>query len=257
MMLDRRHPSKVRSNFTRLNSIVLLSCLLTLGTTIHPIAALASYNPPSGGSAPSGPTTTTGRRGGCNGEATTNLTILAPKSHVGQTAASHPSFTWFVNQSESLPIEFYLYESDANQQRRLIHKAELDSQPGFMSFKLPADQAGLQPGSHYVWKVILLCNPNNPSSALVEEAEFERMDMPPTLTAALIAAKDPLETSQLYAESGFWYDAMAALQEAGASASVQQAELSLLEDLAELETAKGAANYGAQLKQVIAAEQSR
>lgn len=242
---------KTRQSCTRTakQKLALGSVLLLLLMNAAP--AFAQYRP-SGSSRPRSPTTTTGRRGGCS-DSQTALTVLAPQNYVGQTASSHPTFAWYVPDEQPVMMEFHLYQYTASD-RELIHKVEMQSQPGMMSLMLPTDHPGLQVGQQYLWQAVLLCNPNRPSGAIVAKAELTVLGLPSELEAALAQTDNPLQRADLYAEAGFWYDAFAeALQGSGTSAEVTQ--VSLLEDLSRSETTNGVQHL--QLQQVIANFQSR
>jgi hypothetical protein len=219
----------------RLLAYSVVSLLLTL----VPVA-LADYVPPPDASAPTGPGTTTGRRGGCTRTAETFLTAIAPQSHMGQTTSSHPSFTWFMPDAASYPMEFRLYqynaETNAGSDRQLLYKTALQTSSGFMQFSLPADQPGLSAGQQYGWQIVVFCNPNRPSSALVAEAQIEVVDLPGDVASALATSRDRAERSTHYAEAGLWYDAIAEVLTVPEN-SATLAGIALIEDLAELEAA--------------------
>ena len=222
-----------------LTSGVLL-CWLTLVST-----ARAHYVPPPDASAPTSAPTITGRRGGCYGNGLTNLTALAPQSHVGQTITTHPTFSWHVPDSESLLIEFHLEEYSDQGDRRRIHNIELQSVPGIMSLSLPEHLPGLVVGQRYRWQVVLLCDPNHPSSALVAGAEIELVETPSTFQTKLAIMYDHAQRAHLFTESGFWYDALAELQEA------KNSQVALLENLSSLENATGQHEHSTNLQQIV------
>ncbi|NJL35469.1 MAG: DUF928 domain-containing protein [Leptolyngbyaceae cyanobacterium SM1_4_3] len=95
--------------------------------------ALADYVPPSEPSSPQESTSSTGRRGGCDGEAETELTALAPQSYVGQTISTHPTFAWFIPDTQPFQVEFRLFEYNsaiANSFRRLTFRVLPELCPG-------------------------------------------------------------------------------------------------------------------------------
>jgi hypothetical protein len=189
-----------------------------------------------------------GRRGGCTGDAEISLTALAPQSHVGQTASTHPTFAWFVPDAQPIEIIFQVYEYGSNGSRDVIQEIPLQSSPGIMTLSLPKDEPGLSVGQRYGWRVVLLCNPNSPSSALVAGADIDVVSLPATFSDSL----DPLEKAKQYAEAGLWYDALAEVLASGKEASILLEDL--LKDLAELENlqaAKNGSEQGQRLTQVV------
>lgn len=199
------------------NSKLLTSCLLSLLLAFSN-AALAEYKKPSNteSDAPDGNATSIsgirGDGGGCSGTETTNLTALAPYTHIGQTASTHPTLAWFVPDRQSYPVELQLSEyspSSADGKGDTIHKIRLESSPGIMSYSLPQNQLGLSSGQRYVWQVAVLCNPNRPSEDLVVSTETVVVNIPTALQKQITTVKDSIARADLYAEAGLWYDALA------------------------------------------------
>ncbi len=231
------------------------SIALLLGLTVIPLPAIAKYKPPKQPSAPSGPITSTGTRGGCSRDRKTSLTALAPHQHVGQTTASHPTFLWYIPESDSYPLRFQLYEKSATG-KQLLYTTQLQSIPGLMQHTLPPNQAGLAKGRRYSWQVILLCNPNRPSTAVVAGAEVDMVSVPTILSNSLASITQPEHRSRLYAESGFWYDALAEISKTE-NITLSAAKTSLIQDLITLETVNETYpdnRQAKQLKEILEAE---
>ena len=263
----RKHLSKSLSRKIARRKIVGLALALCLFETLP---AQADYQPPSEPSAPTAGTSTAGTRGGCSGNADGGLTVLAPLSYTGQTASNHPTFLWFVADTQSYPLEFRLYQH-TNGKRRLLQKVTMQSHPGLMQFSLPTHQPDLAPGQTYSWQVILSCNPNHPSGDSVAGATLQVVPLSSSLRSQLTTAKSAIEQANLYAQNGLWYDAISALHNSAGTAQVsqpnqaisaQQLQLSLLNDLArsEKETPEFAAIVHEQkvrLKQIAVLQQKR
>jgi hypothetical protein len=214
-----------------------------------------AYNPPPNPSRPSGPTGSSGTRGGCEASGDTSLTPLAPVSHVGRTTAIRPTFAWFVPEAKAYPVKFYLYEYSNEGKGDLIEQIDLQSKPGIMQLQLPETSPELKVGQKYSWQVALICKANRPSADLIAEAVVEVAAMPDSLKSTLAKTTDTLKRSQLYAQAGFWYDAMA---ETLKDAKAKPFQLNLLNELAQLETSANPSNpntQGEQLKQVLTIEQ--
>lgn len=242
---------------TQTISKLLVSSLLLL---CYATPALAGYVPSRG--APRTPTGSTGRRGGCTTQGGASLTALAPLSHVGQTTSSHPTLAWFVPDGQILPIEFYLYELGENGHRSLVQQANLQSTPGIMSLPLSANQPGLEIGKRYYWQVVLLCNPNYPSSAAVAGAEIERITLASSLNNDLATANSLPQQAELYAEASLWYDAMSTAIKTSSDTTITELLKSLAEVEAQAETSEiehlGEPKQSSRLNHVIAFEkQSR
>lgn len=171
--------------------------------------ATGEYKPNPKPSAPKTPTTTAGTRGGCQEKSTTTLTALARQTHTGQTVSQFPTFSWFVPDSQPLPMEFRLYKYDSQQRSQLIEKVKMASKPGIMQYSLPSDRPGLAINQTYRWQVVIFCNPNRPSTALVTEAIVKVVEISPNLKQRLATTNNTLAKAELFAKSNFWYDALA------------------------------------------------
>jgi hypothetical protein len=237
--------------------------LLAIGVLIPSLvfchAVMAEYIPPRDQKPPTSRTTgTVTRTGGCRKDKQATLTALAPQKHTGQTASSHPTFAWFVPDTQSYPLEFRLYRYEANGDRTIIRKVRLQSQRGIMSLALPLDTPPLATGERYNWQVILLCNPNRPSSALVAGADLDVVTMPNNL-ATTLANNNPQQKVKAYASAGLWYDALGTALTAITNKVSQRLELELLEDLANLEDPNEARTieYSTRIRPIIELERQQ
>lgn len=222
----------------RIDSKLVTSFVLSLSLAAT-LPALAQYDPGSNQVPPSGNTTSSGSRGGCENIEGLPPTVLAPLKHVGQTISVHPTFAWFVPDTKPFPMEFSLFElAKDGSFKKLVQKLEFVSSPGIMKLSLKENPPGLVVGQRYFWQVKISCNPNHPSSDLVASAEIQVVELPPTLKTALSATKNRQEMSNLYAEAGIWYDALREALEPAESSKLGQVASTLLEELANLEEPK-------------------
>ena len=214
-------------------NLLFMSLLLTRTKIV-----LADYKPPPEQKPPQ--TNSDGlvsRNGSCQNNQPPFLTVLAPKkNHVGQTISTNPSFSWFVPDSQSYRLKFQLYRYNQKGQREPIWSKQLQSQPGIMTIFLPKNESFLRVGKRYHWKVIILCNPNRPSSALVTGTDIDIVQKTSSLELLLRGTKDMAEVINIYGEYSLWYDAFEkALVHSNDN---QEIYLNLLEDLANLENNK-------------------
>jgi hypothetical protein len=237
------------------DSILIISVLVS---SVGYNAVLAEYRPPSDQKPPTTRTTSTvTRTGGCRGDKQTTLTALAPQKHTGQTVSSQPSFAWFVPDVESYPLEFRLYKYEVSGDRILIHKSQLQSQRGIMSHSLPLDTPPLVTGQRYNWQVVLLCNPNRPSSALVAGADLDVVAIPNDLAIKLSTTNNLQQRVDLYANASLWYDALSTALTA-TNRTQQRLELELLEDLAKSEdTTANTVEYSDRIRPIIEVERQQ
>ena len=227
---------KVLSISTKFGIKLLSGCTLTLMLANTVIAA---YTPPTNPSRPKGPVASGGTRtGACSASKETSLTVLAPISHVGKTVSKQPTFAWFVPDAKSYPMEFTLYEYNSNGKPEEIKSFKLSSKPGIMKYSIPKNQLNFSVGKRYRWQIALLCDPNNPSKDLSAEAELEIAQIPNNLASQIAQTTNSIQKARIYAEEGFWYDALA---ETLISSQNQQFKLTLLGELSDLE-AKASVN---------------
>ena len=217
---------------TYLYSSIVIILLVLLARTSK---VLAGYQPPPDQQPPQ--TNSDGlvsRNGRCQSNQPPFLTALAPhKSHVGQTMDTSPTFSWFVPDSQVYNLKFQLYRYNQKGQREPIWSKQLKSKPGIMTLSLPQDTSLLQVGKRYHWKVILLCNPNRPSSALVVGTDIDVVEKSPSLELLVAKAETLAEVINIYGEYGLWYEAFS---KALANRRLdRELHLNLLEDLAQLE----------------------
>lgn len=233
------------------NSYSLAICLwcLSLGMTNLAQAEYKKPPTPTGNDAPDAQTTSiAATRGVCNpasdnSEQKTNtatLTALAPYSHVGQSSATHPTFTWYIPDQESYPLEFWLYEFDPasyDGKGKQVYQAKLSSSAGIMTLALPQQQASLSPGKTYIWQVAVICNPNSPSQSLVINNRVKIVPVDPTITTQLNNSQnsDRTKKADIYAEAGLWYDALAEVATMPNNPQAQALTLKLISQLAATE----------------------
>ncbi|MBD2121527.1 DUF928 domain-containing protein [Trichocoleus sp. FACHB-262] len=214
----------------RQQQALIASLILTLSIGIAPMA-LAKYRPPKRPSAPRVTGTNTTRGDNCDRKAEGKLTPLVPFSHIGQTSSQRPTFVWFVPDRTPHPLQFRLFTRTGQP----LYRTEMQSQPGIMSVALPSHLPQLTIGETYKWQVVLVCNPTVPSRNVIATAEIEVVEPAALLQTQLATAQTPQQRSDLYAEAGLWYDAIAAALKASETAQNQSIVLDLLDSLASSE----------------------
>ena len=210
------------------NYFMFISVAMAIGSIATISVALAAYKPPADQRRPNSPSIIGGRRGGCDRlrwQAMPDLaeprqsrdrleniplTALAPKTHVGQTISTHPTFAWFVpNASESLPVEFRLFEYDANDKPRLLSEViTLDSPSGISKYIWSKDKPELKVNKTYLWEVRIRCDHNRPSNDLKARADLRVIPMSPTITKDTVPLIESVAKVKAYGESGLWYGAL-------------------------------------------------
>lgn len=229
----------------------IASLILSVSLSIAPFA-IAKYTPPKKPSAPKETGTNTTRGGSCEANSAAVLTALVPFSHVGQTISGHPTFTWFVPDRTSRPLQLRLFSRSG----QALYRTEMESQPGIMSVALPANLPQLSIGQSYQWQVVLVCDRNVPSRNVVATAEIQVVQAAAPLQTQLAAAQTPQQRIDLYAQAGLWYDAIAEARKASETSQNQAPVLELLDALAGSE-AQPLKDWSDRLRQIRAIEQQR
>lgn len=160
------------------------------------------------------------------------LALLAPQGHTGQTSTPYPTFVWFVGDDQPPPIELKLFEYTEKGKGDLIETIPVEGKPGgIMQQTLPKDKPGLTIGKTYIWQVKIICSRTSPARNIWMQTAIEVVAPAADLKAALSKTKDPIKRAELYAEAGFWYEALAETLKGSASNQFRQ----LLEDLVAME----------------------
>lgn len=151
-----------------------------------------------------------GTRGTCS-LAEKQLTALVPANNLGLTSAAYPMLFFYVPQdSEPKPLEFVLRD----EKDRLVYEAMLETsgQPGIMALDLKEAKAlpPLQLNQHYHWYLSLLCDPEDRARDIVVEGWVQRVE---TASGSMnqVAAMQPIEQAEFFAESGLWLNALEVL----------------------------------------------
>ncbi len=146
-----------------------------------------------------------GTRGAClNSKG--NLTAVMPISNSGLTTSSHPTFSWYVPETQPTMAEFVLL--DRNDQEIYQTTFQITGNAGVMSLTLPntTTMATLKPDQQYRWKFSIACDNSDASNDMMTEGWVERV-IPSSELKAKLSGKSPAEQASLYAAEGIWYDA--------------------------------------------------
>jgi hypothetical protein len=175
------------------------------GTTTN-TPAKVKFRPPSTG-APS-VRLTGGSRG--SGDSAITLDVLAPDD-TGLTTQEQPSLFWY--QSKPADAKFELTLLQENKVKPLVQVTiERSVKAGIQRLKLADHGARLVPGVEYQWVVALITDPDNRSTDLVASGVIKRVEPADELKDRVRQAT-PSSLPGVYAEAGYWYDALAALSD--------------------------------------------
>lgn len=251
-MICKTFCNRVRSPF--LPHLVGAGLLLIAGLSIpefgfasevhHPSVEGAAfpYNPPNRG-AP-GETRDAGSRPLCP-EPEKPFTAIAPFTNWGETTQSHPTF-WLYIPYAAGNVEFFLRDEQTQTEvyRTVftLEEGEIPEGGGIRGFEMPVDAPPLAVDTVYNWQFDFICNPESRSKFRTSGMVIRRS--PSAQLQEQLASSSSLETVFVYAEAGFWYDALASLaqlqQRPIVDVEVSQTWIDLLEhpvvDLTDLST---------------------
>jgi hypothetical protein len=134
------------------------------------------------------------------------LSVLAPES-TGLTSRTQPTLYWYVAKGLTTPLEFIL--NDDHSIKPLVEMTVSAAQPGIHALRLSYP---LKIGVEYQWAMVAVVDPEQRAGDLIASGTIRRVAPSPALTAQL-SQVGPAERALLYAQEGFWYDAIATLSE--------------------------------------------
>jgi len=157
------------------------------------------------------------------------LSALAP-DHSGLTLQEQPPLYWFISNPTSFPVELTISDTSATQP---LLETRLPSPvaAGIHTIRLADYGVRLARGTQYRWFVAVVPDLARRSRDILAGGTIERVDSPEALRTRLAQAR-PEELPYIYAETGIWYDALAAISQlidgAPADARLRQERAALL-----------------------------
>lgn len=167
--------------------------------------------------------------GGTRGATRELVIFVAAPSQVGLTASAQPDLYWYVSRPLTLAPEFMLVEVGGTQ-ALVERKLTLPTTAGFQRIALKDLGVELQEGREYMWQISLGSNARGGSGGLIDASGRVRRQALPAELAGKVAAEDTLAAAAVYAESGYWYDAVMRLRDkAGRTGGFSEPEIGLFE----------------------------
>jgi hypothetical protein len=134
------------------------------------------------------------------------LSVLAPEG-TGLTRRAQPTLYWYITKSLSAPLEFTL--NDDHSVKPLVEIKVTAAQPGIHALRL---NYSLKPEVEYQWSLAAVADPDQRASDTLASGTIKQ-DQPSAQLAAQLKQASLQEQPFLYAQEGFWYDAIATLSE--------------------------------------------
>jgi hypothetical protein len=142
------------------------------------------------------------------------LEVLAP-DHVALTTQAQPILFWYQSQPAAAQFQLTLTEPKKAKPQLSI-TLDKSQKAGICGISLADQKVTLEPNVTYRFSVALIPDPANRSKDLLANALVKRVETPPGLAEKLKGAP-PANQAALYAEAGFWWDALQAISVAIAS----------------------------------------
>jgi hypothetical protein len=159
----------------------------------------------------------------------TKLVVLGPP-HAAHTMQAQPTLYWAIaNACQGDEVEVTLRETFDDPLNApdpvLDTKVQLTSN-GIQALSLAAHKVSLEVGKDYEWALRLVVDPNSPSLDITAQTVLSRVqaDAAASKAASLAAADKPA----FFAQSGLWYDAVAAIFSLPQDAAAKTLKASLL-----------------------------
>lgn len=177
------------------------------------LVARITYKDPDTGPPP-GNRESSGTRGKACLTGTTPVTALVPDRRDktgGLTVSGYPTFFFYVPATVAAQAELTLKDEAENKVYETAFTID-GSRPGIVSIGMPAGSASkpLEIGKKYQWGFTLICDSNDNSGNPFVKGWIQRVELSADLKANLDKAQGR-DKAELYAESGWWYDALTAL----------------------------------------------
>ena len=175
------------------------------------------------------------------------ICVLAPKQ-IALTTQAQPSLFWF--QTEPSTAGFELTVTEPKKAEPLLSLKGGEKQAGGThSVSLAKNKITLVPNVSYQWSIALVPDPKNRSKDLVASGYVKRVEAPADL-AAQIEKAAPADRAAIYAQAGYWYDALQSISIAiGDAAKAKDAAA-----IAELKKMRASLLDQGDLKQAAAAD---
>ncbi|NJM65755.1 MAG: DUF928 domain-containing protein [Acaryochloris sp. RU_4_1] len=191
---------------------IAIAAITSIG--LQSLPSWAAFNPGGTVGKPGNRRGLATRGGECKASGTPTLTTLVPKNNVGLSASATPTFYWFVPKNTYQYVNFALYKVDAqdNPTETLYSTLmQISGQSGLANLTLP-NQPSIQPlqaGVSYRWIIKLRCSLQDRRG--LAAMGWVTYRPPSSALANQLAIASPANKHNLYAEAGYWYDAVTEL----------------------------------------------
>lgn len=135
--------------------------------------------------------------------------VLAP-DHVGLTGSEQLTLSWYMSKPTTMRFEFLLIDEEGIEPLLELTLDANQLKTGIQGLNLADYGIKLKPGMQYQWSVALIPDVKHRSSDIISSGMIERKNTTVRLANQLDNA-EAKEDVFIYAESGYWYDAISEL----------------------------------------------
>ena len=189
-----------------------------LSRSVYSKTAVISSGPPLPPDlgAPKGRTRGGASRGTCTQSQAMHAVLPSQSNRTYDlTTSDHPTL-WFYLPERPSPetrLEFVLQDAADN----YIYKTTFiqpNASAGLISVTVPEQSAPLVANASYNWTLSIQCNPNRPSQISFVRGGIQKVAIAPhqaPMPSTAMKAADPTVAARLYAQQGYWSDAITIL----------------------------------------------
>ena len=181
------------------------------GICLQSFPSFARFNPGGTVGKPGNRRGLATRGGGCKASSTPTLTTLVPKNNVGLSASATPTLYWFIpeNTYEFVNVTLHKVDADNNPTNQIYTSVlQIPRQGGLASVTIPEKDVtqSLEAGASYRWRVKMLCTKDDRRG--LSAMGWLTYSPPNTGLANQLVTAQSADRFNLYAEAGYWYDAV-------------------------------------------------
>lgn len=147
---------------------------------------------------------------GIGSDAAPHIAVLAP-DHTGLTTQEQPDLYWYLSKPVATRLEITVTDDQAIQPL-LEKKLDTPKQAGIQRLRLKDLGVHLKSGVEYRWFVGMVNDPQQRSNDVIAGGTIMRNEASAALTQKLAGA-ERRNVPFIYAEEGYWYDAIATISD--------------------------------------------
>ncbi|MGB5306558.1 MAG: DUF928 domain-containing protein [Gammaproteobacteria bacterium] len=170
------------------------------------VADFPMYRPPQRGA----PAARVGGGTRGPGDASAYIALITPP-HTAYTTQAQPTLFWYLSKAVTTRFEFALI-SDVEVQPMINSMLNESLLPGIHRLSLSDFGVTLEPGKSYQWSIALVQDPDQRSSDILSSGRI-RYEKTSRELEERLQQSTPEQAVRIYAETGYWYDAIATLSE--------------------------------------------